>query len=378
MRYAFLLLLLSVLPAPAEGNPISGTRNRTAATDDASAAASGFVAIDPFEQVKQMSRGLNILWNDPMWQDFNQARFKERHFQRIHDGGFQTLRVCLQAFDHMDTKNRLDPTWLKTLDWVVNNALANHLNVILDEHDYTRCGTNAARCRTKLLAFWEQIAPRYQDAPNSVMFEILNEPNRQLTVPLWNSLLKETLAVIRKTSPTRNVIIGPASWNNIPYLDKLELPADDRHIIVTVHYYTPLEFTHQGARHIKMYSKLSGVTWLGTDADKCRVNEDFAAVQKWSKREGRPIFLGEFGTYEKADMDSRVRYTSYTARAAESQGWAWAYWQFDSSPVAYDVAKDNWIQPTRARGYGQVDVGFIVYDMAKDDWILPLWKALVP
>ncbi len=154
--------------------------------------------------------------------------------------------------------------------------------------------------------------------------------------------------------------------------------ADDRHIIVAVHYYTPLEFMHQGARHVKMYLNLSGISCLGTDADKRRVNEDFAAVQKWSKKKGRPIFLGEFGAYEKADMDSRGCYTSYIARAAESRGWAWAYWQFDSSPVACDVAKDNWIQPTRARGYGQVDVGFIVYDMAKDDWILPLWKALVP
>jgi endoglucanase len=116
MRYAFLLLLLSALPARAEGGPISGTRNKTPATGEASATASGFAATDPFEQVKQMSRGLNILWSDPMWQDFNQARFKERHFRRIHDGGFQTLRVGLQAFDHMDAKNRLDPTWPRTLD----------------------------------------------------------------------------------------------------------------------------------------------------------------------------------------------------------------------------------------------------------------------
>jgi endoglucanase len=340
--------------------------------------ASGFEAIDPFEQVKQMGRGLNILWSDPLWQNVKKARFKERHFQRLQDGGFQSLRVDLQAFSHMDAENRLDPAWLKTLDWVVNNALANHLNVILDEHDYTRCGTNAALCRTKLLAFWEQVAPRYRDAPNGVIYEILNEPNRQLTVPAWNSLLKETLAVIRKTNPTRNVIIGPASWSNVSYLEKLELPADDRHIIVTVHYYTPMEFTHQGAHWVKWASNLSGVTWMGTDAEKRRVDEDFAGVQQWSKKEGRPIFLGEFGAYEKGDLDSRVRYISYVARAAESQGWAWAYWQFDSSPVAYDVAKDNWLQPRWAWAHYQVDVGFIVYDMAKDDWVQPIWKALVP
>jgi len=51
-------------------------------------------------------------------------------------------------------------------------------------------------------------------------------------------------------------------------------------------------------------------------------------------------------------MELRARYTSYVARAAERLGWAWAYWQFDSD--------------------------FVVFDMAKDDWVQPLLKALVP
>jgi endoglucanase len=53
-----------------------------------------------------------------------------------------------------------------------------------------------------------------------------------------------------------------------------------------------------------------------------------------------------------ADIDSRVRYTSFLARTAESLGWAWTYWQFASD--------------------------FIVYDIAKDDWVQPIWKALTP
>lgn len=335
MKHILCLLLLAALPAQASALPFQG----------------GFTPIDPFDQVKQMGRGINILGYDPIWKDFSRGRFKEHHFQRIHDGGFQTVRVVLEAFRHMDSENKLAPAWLQTLDWAVKNALANHLNVILDEHDYNRCAVDAAGCRVKLLAFWSQVAPRYQDAPNSVVFEILNEPNRELTPELWNGLLKEALAVIRKTNPTRNVIIGPAFWNSRRYLDKLELPSDDHHIIVTVHYYEPMRFTHQGASWNKETANLSGITW-GSDQDKQKVDEDFAGVQAWSKKEGRPIFLGEFGAYEKADMDSRARYLSYVARTAERLGWAWAVWQFDTD--------------------------FVVYDMAKDDWVQPLWKALVP
>jgi endoglucanase len=261
------------------------------------------------------------------------------------------VRVNLQAFDHMDAKNQLDPAWLKTLDWVVKNALTNDLIVILDEHDFISCGKDPAACKPKLLAFWEQIAPRYQDAPASVVFEILNEPNAQIDAPMWNGLLKEGLAIIRKTNPTRNVVIGPAVWNGIQALDTLDLPPGDRHIIVTVHYYHPMPFTHQGAPWSPENAKLSGITW-GTDAEKRRVEEDFAGVAKWSKKEKRPILLGEFGAYDKGDIDSRVRYTAHLVRTAESLGWAWTYWQFDSD--------------------------FIVYDIDKDDWFQPIWRALVP
>ena len=316
------------------------------------AAALGAQApVDPLDHLVKIGPGVNIIGYAPPWLDFAKARFKEKHFQRIHDGGFATVRVNLAAFGHMDAQNQLDPAWLKTLDWVVKNALANNLNIILDEHDFNICGQDADACKPKLLAFWEQIAARYHDAPSGVIFEILNEPNSSLGVDKWNALLKESLAVIRKTNPTRNVVIGPAVWNGIHALDKLELPADDRHIIVTEHYYLPMQFTHQGAPWSETTAKLSGITW-GSDTEKRRVDEDFGGVAKWAKAEKRPILLGEFGAYEKGDIDSRVRYTSYLARTAESLGFAWTYWQFDSD--------------------------FIVYDMEKDEWYQPIWRALVP
>ena len=308
----------------------------------------GFVAIDPWDQIKTMVRGVNIVGYDPLWRDFEKARFQERHFKRIHDGGFQAVRVNLQAFAHMDAQRRLGPVWFKTLDWVVDNALANGLVVILDEHDYNICGKDAARCEPRLMAFWEQMAEHFKDAPNRVLFEILNEPNTQVTADVWNAWIKEALAIIRKNTPARNVVIGPASWNGIHDLDKLELPESDRHIVATVHYYLPMSFTHQGASWNKQTAKLSGITW-GTEADKQKIDEDFAEIQRWSEEKKRPILLGEFGVYDRggAEMDSRVCYLSKIARTAESLGWAWAYWQFDSDFVLFDIAKDDWVQPVR-------------------------------
>jgi len=300
--------------------------------------------IDPFKQVKQMRRGVNIIGYDPIWKDFDKRRFQEKHFKLIRKAGFQTVRINLHGFDHMDATGKLDESFLTTLDWAVENALSNNLNVILDLHNYTDVAKDPASYKPKFLAFWRQIATRYKDSSNHVMFEILNEPNGELTPQLWNEYLREALNVIRETNFTRNVVIGPAYWNSIDHLSELELPKNDRQIIVTVHYYKPMAFTHQGAPWSPENKDLSGVKW-GTEAEKRIVEDDFARVQEWSKANNRPILLGEFGAYDKGDIESRVAYTSCLARTAESFGWAWTYWQFDSDFIVYDIDKEQWVKP---------------------------------
>lgn len=305
-------------------------------------------AVDPFEQVKRLGRGVNILGYDPMWDNFENGRFKERHFKLIHDAGFQTVRINLHALQRLSAANgyKLDDTWLKTLDWAVKEALENHLLVILDLHNYTDIAKDPEGYKPRFLAYWKQIAAHFQDAPNTVLFEILNEPNGKLTPPLWNRFLSEALAIIRATNSTRTVVIGPSFWNGIDHLDDLVLPENDRNIIVTVHYYEPMKFTHQGASFEKETAHLSGVTW-GSVEEKKRVGRDFARVQDWSLQHHRPILLGEFGAYDKGPMESRALYTAYVARTAESLGWAWTYWQFDSDFIVFDIDKDRWIEPIR-------------------------------
>jgi endoglucanase len=296
-------------------------------------------------QTAQMKRGVNILSDDPLWQDASQGRFKPHHFKIIRDGGFDTVRINLYGFRHMDEKMELAPTWFATLDRLIGEAVKQNLNVILDEHDYETCHEDEVRCMQLVLAFWSQVADHYQRAPNNVIFEILNQPNGAMD-GRWNELHARALAHIRKSNPTRNVIIGPAFWNNISWLPKLELPAKDRHIIVSVHYYEPQTFTLQGASWTPEWEKLSGITW-GTAADFEKIDRDFDSAQAWAKKHDRPILLGEFGAYDKAPQDSRTRYTAAVARAAEKRGWAWTYWQFDGNFFVYDIDADKWNEPIR-------------------------------
>ncbi|MDR7271268.1 endoglucanase [Pelomonas saccharophila] len=290
-----------------------------------------------------LKRGVNVLGYDALWSDPAKARFQLRHMQAIRDGGFDHVRMNLHAFEHMDAEGRLSPAWLQTLDGMTAAALNAGLQVILDQHNFNDCAKEIDACRARLKAFWRQIAPRYKDAPDAVLFEILNEPNGAADA-VWNDMLAENLAIIRETNPRRRVVVGPKFWNSLDQLETLKLPEADRNLVVTFHYYTPMEFTHQGASWTPQFQKLSGVTW-GTAQELDKLKQDFDRVKAWSQRTGRPILLGEFGALESAGMAQRVAWTAAVARAAEARGFGWSYWQFDSDFVVWDMKADGWVKP---------------------------------
>ena len=306
------------------------------------------IAADPaWRTASRLHRGVNIVGYDPLWYDAQKARFKPRHFQIIKQGGFDFVRVVLQSFKHMDAEYRLDPKWLATLDGVVKDATAAGLSVILDEHDFNLCSEAPDACEPKLIAFWEQVGARYRDAPDTVLFELLNEPHAPLDGPRWNSMLSRLIPVVRATNPGRTLVIGPTRWNNLDELPGLELPKSDRNILVTFHSYEPFRFTHQGAPWASEAAGLKDVPF--TSADEARIKADYDKVGAWSRANDRPVLMGEFGAYEKngTPIEARARYTATVRREAEAHGFPWAYWQFDSDFILYDIDKDRWVEPIR-------------------------------
>jgi endoglucanase len=304
--------------------------------------------IDAFEQNKRLGRGVNIIGYDPLWKTKSKGRFQDEHFALIHEAGFNHVRINLQPFRDADSKQSttVSDKYLSTIDWAVEQALANKLMVVLDFHEFEEMARNPEANKERFLGMWRQIAEHCKNAPPEVLFEILNEPNGKMTAEVWNQYLGEALGIIRETNPTRTVIVGPVEWNSIKRLEQLELPDGDRNLIVTIHYYSPFEFTHQGASWTNRKDKL-GVLWEGNEKDHAAIARDFEKAQAWAESHRRPLYLGEFGAYDKADMPSRLRYISFVARQAEKMGWSWAYWQFEGNFIVYDMANHRWVEPVR-------------------------------
>lgn len=309
----------------------------------ASAVASGL----PRQAAPLFQRGVNLLGYDPYWADPARARFRWRHFDIIRKARFDFVRVNLFAFDHLDKQGLLNPAWLDRLDAVVRHARQAELGVILDEHDFNSCSDDPAACDARLRAVWRQLADRYRREPDSVAFELLNEPHGKLDADRWNVLLASILKIVRQSNPKRWVIIGPTHWNSLADLPLLRLPASDERLLATFHYYEPFRFTHQGAAWTDN-KDIHGVGW-GSAQDRTRLKADFDQVAEWGKANRRPMLLGEFGAYDggSTPIALRAAYTAAVAREAERRHFGWAYWQFDSDFIAWDMRRDRWVTPIR-------------------------------
>jgi endoglucanase len=299
--------------------------------------ASEFTPISAADQVRQLGRGTNLMYHDAFWQDNRRSRYRDDHFAQIKAAGFDTVRVAVVTFPFLDTDNRLDPKFLNRLDWVIATSRKHNLNVVLDAHEYLECEKDFAACRPKLKAVWEQLAERYRNEPNTVIFEMMNEPHGHFDAATWNATVAEVLPVIRKTNRERNVIIGGVNSNSRDTLKDLKLPVNDRHIIATFHYYTPFEFTHQGAPWVAAEKvRNAHDVPFGAPEEVAQLDADFAKVKAWSDATGRPVFLGEFGSNDKAPMEYRAIYARTVARTAEKYGFAWAHWEFSADFTLYD------------------------------------------
>ena len=104
--------------------------------------------------------------------------------------------------------------------------------------------------------------------------------NRMATSMPQNGILFLPMhfSTIREDNPERVVLIGTAEYGGLGGLSKLQLP-NDENIIVTVHYYNPFSFTHQGAEWSEGSDAWLGTEWTDTETERQIVQDEFAPLK---------------------------------------------------------------------------------------------------
>jgi aryl-phospho-beta-D-glucosidase BglC (GH1 family) len=292
-----------------------------------------------FEMNAKLGNGINIGngFDAPNPGDWGVV-ITEDFFIDIAKQGFDHIRLPVRWSAHAEdvAPYTIDEAFMDTVKWAVDLALENELSVVLDIHHFEELFTDPTENSPKLLGMWEQISLEFKDYPDSLYFEVMNEPHDKYTAALWNVDLVKALDIIRVENPTRMVVIGTAEWGGIGALNKLEIPATDTNLIVTIHYYEPFNFTHQDLDWTDDPLP-GGVTWDSTANQIQYMKNDFNIAQAYSDAHNVPIYVGEFGALEGADDSSRKKWTGHLIKEFENYNFSSAYWMYNS---VYDVGLD--------------------------------------
>ena len=303
------------------------------------------------ERQRHLGRGINMgncleAPSEGAWG----ARIHQDDFANIRRAGFNSVRIPVRWSAHAarEAPYAIDPAFAQRVETVVQQALSAGLEVILNVHHYEELDREPVAHRARLVGIWRHVSERFKGFPDGLQFEIYNEPHGAHTPEVWNETLRLALAEIRRQHPNRAVHVGGVDWNQAHTLAKLQLPEGDRNLIGHFHCYTPFAFTHQGAEWVQGVDtrRWIGRRWEGTPAERAEVTQVLDIAAKWSRETGRPVHLGEFGSYGKhADPASRERWTAFVAREAERRGITWSYWEYQAGFGAWDPQAKAWREP---------------------------------
>jgi len=205
-------------------------------------------------------------------------------FPFIARRGFDHVRIPIRFSGHAAAAApyTIDATFFARIDTVLDQATAANLAVVVDMHAYDELASDVSGNRDRFVGLWTQIAARYKDRPDTIAFELLNEPNTQLDTT-WNDVMVPAIQAIRATNPRRLLIVDAVFWADPTKLATLTLP-NDANIMASIHLYEPKLFTFQGMSWMGPAYLTTGVIFPGppsTPVDPVQAAKDTSWAYQW-------------------------------------------------------------------------------------------------
>ncbi len=271
-------------------------------------------------------------------------------YKILKKSGFDHVRLPILWMAFMED-GVISEEYLSFTDQAIDAALEAELSVVIDFHGYLvdQICADVEKYEQTFYDMWEQIARRYAKYPNDLYFELINEPSpKDGPAPMGyedlNRLQRGAIEIIREISPTRPIAVASFDWNSAESLHKLELPTveEDPNIIVSVHCYSNMDFTHQGAWWDPMYAEISGVRF--SDGSEGAIKRALREAAAYQKATGREIWFSEFGVAltDAVAKEDVSEYAAFFTDLCESYGFGWCYWEFAGTFGAYDPDAGAW------------------------------------
>ena len=273
------------------------------------------------------------------------VKTSETMFDAIRDAGFRTLRLPVSWHNHVTGDDyQISERWLnrvqQVLDWAVSRDLYVILNIHHDEDQFLPSSAHYEESSRYIQSIWSQLAARFRDYDEHLIFESMNEPRLVGTDYEWyfnkavpacrdaakclndlNQLFVDTVRATGGNNADRYLMVPgyDASPDGVlnEYFRLPQDPADNR-LIVSVHAYTPYSFALQDkgttAFSVKSQQQTSEI-----------VNFMNSLYNRYIKN-GIPVIIGEYGARDKDNLADRVRYAAFYTATASARNIPSVWW----------------------------------------------------
>jgi endoglucanase len=256
----------------------------------------------------------------------------------IKEAGFNAIRIPTTWQNHLGPAPdyKIDPLWLKRVQEIVDYAMADEMYVILNAHHddwYFPSYDNLDTAKDMLAKLWSQLAYRFQNYDEHLIFESMNEPRQKGTSFEWNggnaegwdcvnqlnAVFVDTVRGAGGNNPLRQLMIPPyAATSSTNAWDSFVVPEDGK-ITVSIHAYTPYNFA---------LNKSGTADWSSAKTSDTReIDSLMDNIYNKFVSQGIPVIIGEFGAMNKNDnVAAREDWATYYVSKAAEKGIPCFWW----------------------------------------------------
>lgn len=307
----------------------------------------------------QLEASSNKVPNETTW---GNPTITEDLIKAVKAQGFNTIRIPVSYLSKIGEAPdyTIDSAWLDRVQEVVDYVVGNDMYAVMNIHGdgyYTVDGgwllcvdDNQDEIKAKYEAVWKQIADRFKDYDEHLIFESMNEefdntygkPNKDgyANINEYNRIFVDTVRGTGSNNTKRWLLLP--GWNtNIEYTvgnygfvipeDKL-CESDGKRIMISVHYYDPYNFTiDENSSSAKTqwgkYATENFDNWGQED----HVDSQMQMLHDTFVAEGYPVIIGEMGVQDKTHLSEsfneyRRYWLEYVVKSAKANGCIPVYW----------------------------------------------------
>lgn len=298
----------------------------------------------------EITRMMSLGWNlgntldapdgETSW---GQPETTEDMINKLSELGFKSIRIPTSWGKHNSgaPDYKLDKDWLDRVQQVVDWAIDRDMFVILNSHHdndfYYPSKENGDKAVEYISAVWSQVAERFADYDQHLVFEAMNEPRLSGTPNEWNFdsnsiACLEAAKIINRCNQAcvdavrqaggrntdRYIMVTPYAASPYSALANEFLLPDDtsQRLLLSVHAYTPYNLAMNKSNDFREF-----------DEDSKRQIDDF--IDKLNEKfvkNGTYVVIGEMGCTNKGNHRARKEWGEYYVSKAKDNNMPCFVW----------------------------------------------------